>query len=42
MALIFDSSMEKGWKLNVRNFWGLIPVREDITEENLRGGGYFC
>ena len=42
MAFILDSSMEKGLQLNVRKFWGLIPVLEDITEENLGGGGYFC
>ena len=36
--LTFYTSMAKGLKLKVRNFWMLIPTFAEVTEEKLVGG----
>ena len=37
MTLKFYTNGEKGWKLKVRKFCGLIPTFVEITEEKLPG-----
>ena len=41
IALIFCSSAIKGSKLQIRKFWGLIPVFGEVSEENMWGWGPF-
>ena len=38
MALKFYTSVEKGLKLKVRKFWGLIVTFVEVTAEKLVGG----
>ena len=42
--LMFYTSVEKGLKLKVRKFWGLVPTFVEVTGGKLvgkRGKGYF-
>ena len=41
MALKFYTSVEKGLKLKIRKFGGLIPTFVEVTEEKLVGVGAF-
>ena len=41
MALIFDTSVAKMLKLNVKKFCGPIVTFVEITGEKLVGGGFF-
>ena len=42
MVLKFDTSVEKGLKLKVRRFWGLIPTFVEVTwEKQVEGKGKF-
>ena len=41
MVLKFYTSVENGFKLKVRKFWGLIPTFVEVTGEKLVGGP-FC
>ena len=38
MILEFHASVEKGLKLKVRKFWGLLPTFVEVTGEKLVGG----
>ena len=38
MVLKFKTSVAKGLKLKVKQFWGLIPTFEEVTGEKLVGG----
>ena len=38
MAFIFYTSVEKGLKLKVRKFLGLIPTFAEVTDETMVGG----
>ena len=40
--LTFDTSVEKGFKLKVRKFWGLIRAFVEVTGEKLVGGALFA
>ena len=40
--LKFYTSVEKGLKLKVRKFWGIIPTFVEVTGEKLIGGGLFA
>ena len=40
--LKFHTSVAKGWKLQVRKFWGLIPTFVEVTGEKLVGGVLFA
>ena len=38
MVLKFDTSVAKGLKLKIRQFWGLIPTFVEVTGKKLVGG----
>ena len=42
MASKFYTSLTKGLKLKVREFWGLIPTFVEVTREGLVGQVGFC
>ena len=39
--LKFYTSVEKGLKLKIRKFWGLIPTFVEVTREKLVGGPFW-
>ena len=42
MALKFKTSVEKGLKLKVRKFWGLIPIFVEVTGLKLVGVAFLA
>ena len=41
MVLKFDTSVVKGLKLKIRQFWGLIPTFVEVTGKKLVGGSFY-